>query len=116
MFRNDQIGKMLKKYRKLNSLSVTEVACELAERYDQKIAEKSIYGWESNKASPSAPMLLALCDIYKVNSVTDAFSDSSESKGFPITPEERLLIENYRTHKAMQPVVRKLLDLPSKSR
>ena len=109
--KNEQIGKILKKYRKMNLLSVNDVVIELSEKYGVNVAEKTIYGWESSQAHPTAPMLIALCDIYKINNITDVFSDEIEPKGFPITPEERQLIEQYRRNEELQPVIRKILDI-----
>jgi hypothetical protein len=109
--KNDQIGKILKKYRKINLLSVNDVVIELEERYGVNVAEKTIYGWESSQAHPTAPMLIALCDIYKINNIAEVFSDQIETKGFPITQEERHLVEQYRRNEDLQPVIRKILDL-----
>lgn len=47
--KNNLIGKMLKKYRKINALSVTDVVLELSKKYGVTIAEKTIYGWESKR-------------------------------------------------------------------
>ena len=109
--KNEQIGKTLKKYRKLNLLSVSDVVIELSEKYGVTVAEKTVYSWESNQAHPTAPMLIALCDIYKINNITDIFSHEVEPKGFPITLEERQLVEQYRRNQDLQPVIRKILDL-----
>ncbi len=108
--KNNQIGLMLKKYRKLNALSVSDVALELQEKYGVNVAEKTIYGWESNQAHPTSDMFVALCDIYKINNISDVFH-SKESKGFHITAEERDLIQNYREHPEMHAVIRKLLNM-----
>ena len=110
--KNEQIGKTLKKYRKLNALTVSDVVYTLSERYGVNVAEKTVYGWESNQAQPTASMLIALCDIYKINNVSDVFAEKLEPKGFAITPEERTLIEHYRQNPDMQQVIRKLLDMP----
>lgn len=109
--KNDQIGKILKKYRKMNLLSVNDVVIELSEKYGVTVAEKTIYGWESSQAHPTAPMLIALCDIYKINNIAEVFSEEMEPKGFPITPEERQIIERYRQSEDLQPVIRKILDI-----
>lgn len=110
--RNEQIGKILKKYRKMNALSVRDVVYALSEKYGVNVAEKTVYGWESNQAQPTAAMLVALCDIYKINNVSDVFSEKTEPRGFVITPEERTLIEHYRQNAELQRVIRKLLDIP----
>lgn len=109
--KNNQIGKVLKKYRKLNALSVGDVAIELSSRYGINVAEKTIYGWESNQAHPTSDMLIALCDIYRINNIAETFSETGEHRGFLITCEERELIEAYRKRTELQPVIRKLLDL-----
>ena len=108
--KNNQIGIMLKKYRKLNALSVNDVVVELHDRYGVNVAEKTVYGWESNQAHPTSDVFVALCDIYKINNISDIFN-SKEPKGFPITAEERHVIENYRQYPEMQGAIRKILNM-----
>ena len=108
--KNDQIGVMLKKYRKMNVLTVSDVVLELNDKYGVQVAEKTVYGWESNQAHPTTDVFVALCDIYKINNISDVFN-SKEPKGFPITAEERKVIENYRQHPEMRGAVRKLLNM-----
>ena len=108
--KNNQIGTMLKKYRKVNSLSVSDVVLELNTKYGVKVAEKTVYGWESNQAHPTSDVFVALCDIYKINNISDVFH-SKEPKGFPITSEERQLIEHYRQAPEMRAVIRKILSM-----
>lgn len=108
--KNNKIGNMLKKYRKMNSLSVGDVVLELQDRYGVNVAEKTVYGWESNQAHPTTDVFVALCDIYRINNITDVFN-SDEPKGFHITSEERQLIEQYRAYPEMQSVIRKLLNM-----
>lgn len=103
--KNDQIGVMLKNYRKLNALTVSDVVVELNDKYGVQVAEKTVYGWESNQAHPTTDVFVALCDIYKINNISDVFN-SKEPKGFPITAEERKVIENYRLHPEMRGAVK----------
>lgn len=109
--KNNQIGYILKKYRKLNSLSVADVVVELYERYNIKVAEKTVYGWESNQAHPTTDVFVALCDIYKINNISHAFSNFNENKSFPITAEEREIIEHYRKTPELQDVIRRILNM-----
>ena len=109
--KNNQIGTMLKSYRKLNNFSVHEVVLKLQEKYGVNVAEKTVYGWESNQAHPSSSIFLALCDIYKINSISDAFNSPKESKSFPITSEERLLIEQYRQYPEFRNAIKKILNI-----
>ena len=53
--KNDQIGIMLKNYRKMNDLTVSDVVIELNDKYGVRVAEKTVYGWESNQAHPKPP-------------------------------------------------------------
>ena len=108
--RNNKIGTMLKKYRRLNNLSIGDVVIELRDKYGVSVAEKTVYGWESNQAHPTSDVFVALCDIYKINNISDVFN-SKEPKGFPITAEERQVIEHYREYPEMQSVIRKILNI-----
>ena len=74
--KNNKIGEMLKKYRKMNALSVGEVVLELQDRYGVSVAEKTVYGWESNQAHPTSDVFVALCDIYRINNITDVFNSN----------------------------------------
>ena len=109
--KNNQIGYMLKKYRKLNSLSVNDVVVELQEKFGVTVAEKTVYGWESNQAHPTSDVFVALCDIYKINNISDVFSNAKEAKGFPITSEERRIIEQYRSMPEIQDVIKRILQI-----
>ena len=108
--KNNQIGVMLKKYRKINALSISDVVIELRDKYGVNVAEKTVYGWESNQAHPTSDVFVALCDIYKIKNISDVFN-SKEPKGFPITAEERKLIESYRQYPEVQGVIRKILNM-----
>ena len=109
--RNHQIGLFLRKYRKQNAFSVADVVVELSDKYKVHVAEKTVYGWESNQAHPTSDVFVALCDIYSVNNISEAFLSGEESKGFPITPDERAVIEHYRQNPDLQHAVRKLLGI-----
>lgn len=107
--RNDYIPKVLKEYRKKNSYTVNDVSLMLHDR-SIEVAPKTIYGWESGQANPSADMLLTLCELYNITDILPTFGYANE-ESFHITASERALIESYRKHPEMQPAVHKLLDL-----
>ena len=97
--RNQNIAKVLKEYRKRNHLSVNDVSILLEDR-SFTAAPKTIYGWESGQANPSADILLTLCDLYNITDILEAFGyDSNEN--FHVTPSERTIIEAYRAHPEM---------------
>ena len=113
--RNNQIGNVLKAYRKANELKVHEVAMLLREEYNLDVPDKTIYGWESNQAHPTSDTFLILCDFYQIEDVTAAFSQSDEPIQPRMTKEERKLIKSYRKHPEMQAAVRQLLDMNQES-
>lgn len=74
--RNQNIAKVLKEYRKRNHLSVNDVSILLEDR-SFTAAPKTIYGWESGQANPSADILLTLCDLYNITDILEAFGSVS---------------------------------------
>lgn len=105
--RNEFIPKALKEYRKKNNYTVNDVSLLLQKR-SLEVAPKTIYGWESGQASPSADMLLTLCEIYHITDVLGSFGHGS-SNDFQLTLEERTVVEAYRAHPELHEAVDILL-------
>ena len=108
--RTEYIPKVLKEYRKRNQLTVNDVSLMLHER-SIEVAPKTIYGWESGQANPSADMLLTLCEMYNITDILAVFGYKEDESYFHVTASERALIESYREHPELQKAVNKLLDL-----
>lgn len=108
--KNEYIPRVLKEYRKKNHFSVNDVSLMLHER-SIEVAPKTIYGWESGQANPSADMLLTLCEMYNITDILSVFGYKDDDSFFHVTPSERALIESYRKHPELQKAVNKLLDL-----
>ena len=111
--KNNKIGEALKYYRKLNKWSVEDVAVRLEQDFGLKVAEKTIYGWESNQSHPTSDMFIFLCRLYHINNIGDAFTEGKKSSEFVITNEEKKIIEYYRKQPELQAVVQRVLDIPS---
>ena len=116
--KNNRIGEVLKQYRKQNSMSVTDVMVQLRDRYELSVAEKTIYGWESNQAHPTADTFVALCELYKIRNLADTFSESAakrtaKPKDFLISAEELSLIQQYRKYPELQDAVKRVLNMES---
>jgi transcriptional regulator with XRE-family HTH domain len=105
--KNQVIAKVLKEYRKKNQFSVADVALMLREQ-DIEVAPKTIYGWESGQAHPSADMLLTLCELYNITDILSAFG-YREQKEIHLTANEQRLVEAYRAHPELQEAVNILL-------
>ena len=108
--RNSQIPQVLKEYRRKNHFSVNDVSLMLHER-SIHVAPKTIFGWESGQANPSADTLLVLCELYNISDILSVFGYKEDASVFRVTPSERALIESYRRHPELQKAVNKLLDL-----
>lgn len=112
--RNETIAKVLKEYRKRNHYTVNDVSIML-KKHSMDVAPKTIYGWESGQAQPSADTLLALCEIYNITDILDTFGYESR---FPLnaslTPHEYDLIKSYREHPELQIAVDILLGYDPK--
>lgn len=105
--RNEYIPKVLKEYRKKNHFTVNDVSLMLHER-SLEVAPKTIYGWESGQANPSADMLLTLCEMYNITDILSAFGYNG-NESFHITQSERSIVEAYRAHPELQEAVEILL-------
>ena len=112
--KNNKIGEMLKRYRKLNSMSVSDVVAELESQYKLQVAEKTVYGWESNQAHPTTDTFVVLCELYRINNLHEAMGNRIMLRGkdFPISADERELIKRYRENTELQPAVRRVLGMP----
>ena len=110
MTTNENIGKVLKYYRKLNKLSMDEVTQKLA-AHNIPLSNKTVYGWENNQNPPSADKFLLLCDIYKISDINHSFLNK-DNKRLKLSSDEVLLLEHYRNMPEMQSAVRKILNMP----
>ena len=107
--RNELIPKVLKEYRKRNHYSVKDVSIRLME-HDIDVAPKTIYGWESGQAQPTADTLLLLCEIYKIPDILNSFGyDQPDDPAASLTYHEREIIYAYRNRPELQHAVDILL-------
>ena len=108
--KNENISHVLKYYRKLNNLSVSDVAGMLCTD-SRFVAEKTVYGWESGQTQPDADTLLHLCRLYKIPDILTTFGYDNKGEELRLTEFELNLILKYREKTEMQEAVKKLLDL-----
>ena len=109
--KNERIGAILRYYRKLNNLSVSDVA-KLLESEDTIVAEKTIYGWENSQTQPDADNLLKLCKIYHIDNILSSFEYlPEEDNPIRLTEFEEKMVRHYRDHPEYQGAIKKLLNL-----
>lgn len=104
--KNIQIGAALKTMRKNRGWTIHDVVVQLNDLYNIAVAEKTVYGWESDQAYPRTETLLLLCELYQ--------SDTFTGNLLHITADERHVIEMYRRHPELQSAVKRVLDVPVK--
>lgn len=110
--KNPNIAAILKYYRKLNQLSVNQVAEVLKENHNY-VAPKTIYGWESGQTQPDADTLMFLCELYKIDNILETFGyrNTAEAELTAFTELEKQLILRYRESPQLRHAIHKLLDL-----
>jgi transcriptional regulator with XRE-family HTH domain len=112
--KNIQIGSALKTMRKNRGWTIHDVVVQLNDLYNIAVAEKTVYGWESDQAYPRTETLLLLCELYQSDAFTGNLLHIPADKSFPITADERHVIEMYRRHPELQSAVKRVLDVPVK--
>lgn len=70
-------------------LSVEEVGQQVGK------SPKTISAWEVGRGQPDADMLILLCDIYNIESVS-TFYGEDKSDDLLISSQEQILVENFR--------------------
>jgi len=111
--KNQNLGKMLRYYRKARQYSIQQVIEALEKEYSISISPKTLYSWENSQNQPSADLLLMLCKLYNINNILETLGYDGDSENMPLilNPEETKLIRKYRARKRFQPAIRKLLDI-----
>lgn len=114
---NSNIARVLKFHRKLNHYSVREVSEQLTQG-GYPAAEKTVYGWESGQAQPSADILMYLCKMYRISDILGEFgyqqkwsAEAETSVQMEVSPLEEELIRQFRAHEDMQSAVMRLLEM-----
>lgn len=101
--------------RKNRGWTIHDVVVQLNDLYNIAVAEKTVYGWESDQAYPRTETLLLLCELYQSDTFTGNLLHIPADKSFPITADERHVIEMYRRHPELQSAVKRVLDVPVKN-
>lgn len=115
--KREELGKILRYYRKQRNLSVQDVALHL-ENENIKISTKTIYSWENGVNLPKMPTILLLCSLYQIPNIqqllenTEGAPEQSAEKKIPVflTEEEQEMLEQYQKHPEMHEAVKKLLE------
>lgn len=88
--RNSLAGK-LREFRLRAGLTAKQVGEMIGKSH------KTVSGWEHGRGQPDADMLFMLCEIYKIESIAEFYSEPVESPETPaLLPDEEELLRLYR--------------------
>ena len=95
--KNIQIGSALKTMRKNRGWTIHDVVVQLNDLYNIAVAEKTVYGWESDQAYPRTETLLLLCELYQ----SDAFLQTNPSRSLQMNGMSSKCIAGIRNYKVL---------------
>ena len=95
----DELATRLKYFREREGLTIYEVGEKIGK------SGKTISAWENGRGQPDADMLITLCDIYHIASISELLNQPSAQieiqKTSDFTPLEEEIIEAYRAAPAV---------------
>ncbi len=77
----NSIGQTITSHRKQNGLSQIELASKLSD-YNIHISNAGISAWEKSNSTPTAPQLLALCEILGITDIYNEFIGKNPADPF----------------------------------
>jgi len=86
-----ELAARLKKYREAAGLTIYEVGQRIGK------SGKTVSAWECGRGQPDADMLLTLCDVYGIQSISDLYGSAPPS---PLLFDEQELLDAYRSMNA----------------
>ena len=89
MIIRDILANNLKKYREEAGLTVYEVGEAVGK------SGKTVSAWESGRGQPDADMLIVLCRLYKIKSISDLYGEEDEFVR-SLSIDEKRLVSAYR--------------------
>lgn len=82
----------LREFRLRAGLTAKEVGEKIGK------SDKTISGWEHGRGQPDADMLFLLCEIYKIKSIAEFYSEETDETSDPsLASDEQELISLYRS-------------------
>lgn len=99
-----ELAARLKFFREKAGLTIYEVGEKIGK------SGKTVSAWECGRGQPDADMLLTLCSVYGIKSISELYGEPTE-KGDGLSSHERAVIEAYRNNPEMQAAVDRLLNV-----
>lgn len=104
----EQLANRLKFFRERAGLTIYEVGDKVGK------SGKTISAWEKGRGQPDADMLLALCDLYKIDSIAELYGETPPAPSC-LSSSEAYLIEAFRNlnDEGQEKVISYIRDLES---
>lgn len=99
--KNIQIGAALKTMRKNRGWTIHDVVVQLNDLYNIAVAEKTVYGWESDQAYPRTETLLLLCELYQSDTFTGNLLQTNPSRSLQMNGMSSKCIAGIRNYKVL---------------
>lgn len=102
--KNIQIGAALKTMRKNRGWTIHDVVVQLNDLYNIAVAEKTVYGWESDQAYPRTETLLLLVNCIRVThspEISCTFLQTNPSRSLQMNGMSSKCIAGIRNYKAL---------------
>lgn len=101
-----ELAARLKLFREKAGLTIYEVGEKIGK------SGKTVSAWENGRGQPDADMLLLLCKVYGIESISQLYGEQPRETTL-FTDHEIALIAAYRAHPSLQEAVDKLLGVTS---
>ena len=87
-----QLAGKLREFRLRAGFTAKEVGEKIGK------SDKTVSGWEHGRGQPDADMLFLLCEIYKIKSIAEFYSEEQDESAMPsLSADEQELVSLYRT-------------------
>ena len=111
------VNRMSRQYIAATLKRLREAVGLTADEVGEKIGKsgKTVNAWENNRGQPDAEVLIALCDIYKVDNILAEFDEENvlhNKSSILLTDHENKVILSYRKQpESVQIAIDKMLDV-----
>lgn len=85
-----QLAERLKFFRERSGLTIVEVGKSIGK------SNKTISAWENERGQPDADMLMKLCELYRIESISELYGEPSAAN-ISLSPDEVKLLDDYRS-------------------
>lgn len=64
---------LLKSIRNQKGISIAEAVAYIEQETDNRVSQKTLYGWEEGTSRPDVESFIALCRLYEIQDIRELF-------------------------------------------